>query len=123
VRLLWHEKDNRRAKNESVVAEKICRENKPTNPKGTMKNAELRVKELGTQIVVLERGFVYVGKVKVDGDWVTIENARNIRRWGTTKGLGELAGGPTKETKLDEAGTVQAPMRSVIQFVQCTRDW
>ena len=42
----------------------------------------------GTQIVVLDRGFVYVGKVTFQGDLLRIENARNIRGWGTTKGLG-----------------------------------
>ena len=47
---------------------------------------------MGVQIVVLDRGFVYVGDVTVDADWVTIRNARNIRRWGTTRGLGRARG-------------------------------
>jgi len=42
------------------------------------------------KIVVLDRGFVYVGHVKLDGDFVTITGAKNLRKWGTTKGLGEL---------------------------------
>jgi len=77
-------------------------------------------KEMNTQIVVLDRGYVYVGKTTVDGDFVTIENAKNIRRWGTTAGLGELAkNGPTDDTRLDEAGTVTAPLRAVIHFITC----
>ena len=67
-----------------------------------------------TKIVVLDRGFVYVGKVSYDGDFLMIHNAHNIRVWGTTRGLGELVNGPTSSTKLDKAGTVRAPMRAVI---------
>ncbi len=77
----------------------------------------------GTQIVVLDRGFVYIGKVEITKDFVIIGNARNIRRWGTTKGLGELIGGPVKDTILDDCGTVKAPMKAVIHFIQCSRDW
>ena len=68
-------------------------------------------------IVVLDRGFVYVGDVTCDSDWCIITNARNIRRWGTTKGLGELVNGPTSKTVLDQVGTVHAPMRSVISII------
>ena len=71
----------------------------------------------GTAIVVLDRGFVYVGKVTVDGDWCMIENARNIRVWGTTKGLGELVNGPTPNTKLDAVGNIRAPLRAVISII------
>ena len=76
------------------------------------------------QIAVLDRGFVFVGKVTVEGDFVKIEAARNIRRWGTTAGLGELAAnGPTPNTKLDATGEVVAPLKSVIHFIKCTREW
>ena len=71
----------------------------------------------GTAIVVLDRGFIYVGKVTVDGDWCVIENAKNIRVWGTTNGLGELVNGPTKTTKLDAVGNVRAPLRAVISII------
>lgn len=69
------------------------------------------------QIVVLDRGFVYVGRVTVGGEWITIEQAQNIRRWGTTRGLGELVNGPTPDTKLDTVGTVLAPLRAVIHLI------
>ena len=71
----------------------------------------------GTAIVVLDRGFVYVGKVTVDGDWCLIEKAQNIRAWGTTKGLGELVNGPMPNTKLDAVGNVRAPIRAVISII------
>jgi hypothetical protein len=72
----------------------------------------------GFGIVVLDRGFVYVGNIEIDGDWCVITNARNIRCWGTERGLGQLAlEGPTEKTKLDVVGTVRAPMRAVISVI------
>lgn len=76
----------------------------------------------GTAIVVLDRGFVYVGNVTVDAEWCVIQNAKNIRVWGTTKGLGELVNGPTKGTKMDAVGTVRAPMRAVISIIDAKGD-
>ena len=70
------------------------------------------------KIVVLDRGFVYVGRVTLDDKFCTITNAKNIRRWGTTQGLGELAlKGPQPNTVLDNTGTVQAPMRAVLELI------
>ncbi len=79
---------------------------------------------MGAQIVVLDRGYVYQGNVTRTGDMITILSAKNIRRWGTTKGLGQLAAaGPQHNTILDEAGTVQAPMRAVVHFIACHKPW
>ena len=69
------------------------------------------------KIVVLDRGFVYVGHVEVSADWVTITRAQNIRVWGTSKGLGELTHGPNSGTKLDNVGTVKAPFRALISLI------
>lgn len=80
-------------------------------------------KDYGLQICIMQSGFVYVGLVSVENGWITIENARNIRTWGTTNGLGELRNGPTKNTKLDEAGTVIAPMHSLNHFIKCVSGW
>jgi len=74
----------------------------------------------GLQIVILDRGFVFVGDVSTDGEWVTIDNAKNVRRWGTSQGLGELAArGPQPETKLDMGGTIKAPQRALIGMIAC----
>ena len=79
----------------------------------------------GLQHVILDRGFVYVGDVKTDSDWCVIANAKNVRRWGTTKGLGQLAlKGPLPNTQLDDTGTVRAPMGAVISLIACNqRKW
>lgn len=77
------------------------------------------IRDLGSQIVVVDRGFVYVGKVTIEGDMCRVQNACNIRKWGTTKGLGELVDGPLKDTVLDNYGEVLVPMRAVIHFIKC----
>lgn len=54
------------------------------------------------KIVVLQRGWVLIGKLERKGDQCFLHNANVIRNWGTTKGLGELAkDGPNSSTKLD----------------------
>lgn len=77
-------------------------------------------KPKGKQIVILDRGFVYVGDVAFDGDWIVISNAANVRRWGTKRGLGELAtNGPTSNTQLDLTPTIRAPLRALIAAIEC----
>lgn len=72
------------------------------------------------QIVVLDRGFIYVGHVAIADGFATITQAQCIRRWGTQNGLGELASkGPQLNTKTDKAGTVVAPMTAVIHLIAC----
>lgn len=72
------------------------------------------------QIVILHRGFVFVGDVTRDGDKCVIRNAKNVRRWGTTKGLGELASvGPLENTVLDDAGTVRYHQSAEIGAIDC----
>jgi hypothetical protein len=69
------------------------------------------------KIAVLDRGFVYVGEISKEEDFLVISNARNIRYWGTTKGLGQLVNGPLKETKLDLVGTVRVPFKALIHLI------
>ncbi len=66
------------------------------------------------RIVVLQRGWVVVGYWFENGDDVQISNARVVRKWGTTKGLGELVHGPTPSTVLDPAGSVSAHRLGVV---------
>lgn len=72
------------------------------------------------QVVIAERGWVYVGKVSRDGDSTVITECQNIRRWGTAKGLGELAlEGPKSETQLDYYGTVRIHVLAVCGAIEC----
>lgn len=76
--------------------------------------------EIGKQIIVLHRGWVLIGNVTIDGDIVHITDCGNIRRWGTTKGLGEIAkSGPTDETVIDPQPSTRVHILSVIQFIEC----
>jgi len=75
------------------------------------------IKDDGIKIAVLDRGFVYIGYVKIEGDFLYLSHAKNIRYWGTTKGLGELVSGPTKDTKLDAVGNVTVPIRALISLI------
>lgn len=77
-------------------------------------------RDLGQNIVVLDRGFVYVGQVTEQVDRLVIRNARNIRRYGTTKGLGELRNGPLENTVLDDCGQVIVYLRAVISLIPST---
>ena len=73
------------------------------------------------KIVVLQRGWVIVGLVEEDGDKIVIHDAAVVRRWGTSKGLGELAAeGPLPETVLDPAGRVEAHKLAVVLTIDCT---
>jgi len=72
------------------------------------------------RIVILQRGWVYVGRYSVTNENEhRLDNAKCIRIWGTTKGLGELISGPTSSTKLDEAGTVRFNPLTVVASLDC----
>lgn len=72
----------------------------------------------GLQIVVADRGFVYIGEVTTDADWVYVHDASNIRIWGTSKGLGELVGGPTSKTALDKTGNLKISRKALISLIE-----
>ena len=59
------------------------------------------------KIVVLQRGWVMIGRLEREGSECKLHNASVIRQWGTTKGLGELASeGKKASTKFDKCGGV-----------------
>ena len=72
------------------------------------------------KIVVLERGFVYIGRAVVAAGNVYISDAKCIRRWGTKRGLGQLAlEGKQENTVLDPAGKIAAPISALIHTIEC----
>ena len=78
-------------------------------PKGSLK------------IMVLQRGWVMVGRLEREGSECKLHNASVIRNWGTTKGLGEIAiSGPTSSTKLDKCGgVVEFDYLTVVASIAC----
>ncbi len=69
------------------------------------------------RIVIVQRGWVFCGRVSREEHEVVIRDAKNIRTWGTTKGLGELYRGPKSGTVLDEAGTVRLHALQIIAMI------
>lgn len=76
------------------------------------------------KIVVLQRGWVLVGKFEKDGTNCKLHNASVIRNWGTTKGLGEIAKeGPTSSTRLDPCnGLVEFDILTVVLQISVNED-
>ena len=59
------------------------------------------------QIVVLQRGWVAIGRFSQTKEQCHLTNAYIIRTWGTSKGLGELANeGQKTNTKLDKCADI-----------------
>lgn len=73
-------------------------------------------------ILILERGWVVVGKCWQEGQYIRCEDGSVIRRWGTTKGLGELASeGPRLDTKLDPIPTLRVHELRLVGAIECTQ--
>jgi len=73
------------------------------------------------KIVVLQRGWIVVGRFERLGSQCKLHNASVIRKWGTTYGLGEIAtGGPTSNTILDRCkGIVEFDYLTVVLTIDC----
>lgn len=69
------------------------------------------------KIVILQRGWVMIGRWSREGDNCSLDNAMVIRVWGTEKGIGELVGGPTSSTVLDPTGHVEFHILTVVATI------
>jgi hypothetical protein len=75
------------------------------------------------KIVVLQRGWIYIGRFEKSDNSCKLHNAYNIRTWGTTKGLPELVHGPTSLTKLDKCeGVVEFDWLTVIHTITVNQE-
>lgn len=87
-------------------------------PKGSDEPRNSNIK-----IVILQRGWVFIGRYSEDGDNCHLDNAYVIRIWGTTKGLGQLAlEGKASGTKLDKAGSVDFHKLTVVAKIDARPD-
>lgn len=87
-----------------------------------LKGTEKKSVTGNVKIVILQRGWVFVGRFSKVGQDCKLENAYCIRQWGTTKGIGELVDGPTPKTILDEAGTVEFHELTSIATISASED-
>ena len=74
-------------------------------------------------IVVLQRGWVYIGRFERQGNDCKLHNSYCIRSWGTTKGLQELVSGATSSTKLDKCeGVVEFDWLTVVHTITVNKE-
>lgn len=77
-------------------------------------------KNSNIKIVILQRGWAFIGRWTEDGDNCGLDNAYCIRVWGTTKGLGQLAlEGKQSETQLDKAGRIDFHRLTIVATINC----
>ncbi len=75
-------------------------------------------------IIVIDNSFVFLGElIYIDNDNFTIANCYNIRKFGTNKGLGQIAiEGVQKETILDSFGIITFPKSRMLFKIKCTHE-
>lgn len=102
-----------------TAIDKITVEGREYIPADTVAEAKGDVK-----IVVLQRGWVMIGRLERIGSDCKLHNSFNVRRWGTTQGLGELASkGKQKDTLLDKNyGIVEFDYLTVVATISCAED-
>ena len=71
------------------------------------------------RIVILQRGWVMVGRFSKDGQDCKLETASVIRKWGTEKGLGEIISGPMPSTVLDPCGVSRFHELAIVATLDC----
>lgn len=76
------------------------------------------------KIVILQRGWILVGRFERKGSDCKLSDAYVIRNWGTTNGLGEIAeNGKTTSTKLDKCyGIVEFDYLTVVATIACNKE-
>ena len=76
--------------------------------------------EWGWHIVILQRGWVMVGKLQKKGEYFKLLEGQVIRRWGTSNGLGELAiKGKLRETILEPTPETSFHELTMIGAIKC----
>lgn len=102
-----------------VDVSSIVVEGKTYVPKETVQEYDGDIK-----IVILQRGWNMIGRFVRNGNDCKLHNAAVIRKWGTSRGLGEIAsGGPNPETKLDKTyGIVEFDYLTVVATIACSEE-
>ncbi len=73
------------------------------------------------RIAILQRGWIMVGRYHRSNNDCSLTDAYVVRKWGTSKGLGELAiKGPLENTVLDKThGVVEFDNLTVVATIAC----
>ena len=87
------------------------------------KNSFQKSFEGDIKIVILQRGWIYIGRFERNGNDCKLTNASCIRKWGTTKGLQELVNGATSKTVLDNCeGIVEFDWLTVVHTISVNKE-
>lgn len=76
-----------------------------------------KIENLGWNIVVVDNGFVFCGECIHDENTLALNKVKQLRQWGTTKGLGELINGPTSKTLIDPIPSVLVPRNRIVFMI------
>lgn len=77
-------------------------------------------KKCAHEIIIAQAGFVFAGVPTLEDGLLVLNEAVNIRVFGTKNGLGELAlRGKQSETVLDACGVVKLPLHAIIARIEC----
>lgn len=75
------------------------------------------------KIVILQRGWVVIGRWSQEGEMCSLDNACVIRTWGTSNGLGQLAlEGKQSSTKLDKVGHIEFHILTTVAVINARED-
>ena len=75
----------------------------------------MKSKITGWQICVVDNGFVFVGDCDATNrNTLVIQRCKQLRKWGTQRGLGQLIDGPTKETIIDPVEVIMVPYARIV---------
>ena len=77
----------------------------------------------GREVVILDKGFIFVGNTEETDSGLWIRNASNIRRW-KRGGLGGMILDPKRsETFLDKSTDLFVPTHAVLQRHPVSESW
>lgn len=75
------------------------------------------------RIVILQRGWVVVGRYYRRGQQCRVKNGYVIRKWGTAEGLPELAiKGPLADTVLDKSPDIEFHQLTEVANISCAEE-
>jgi hypothetical protein len=77
----------------------------------------------GCCIVILDKGFMYIGELITDEKFLTILNPKNIRKYTSGKGLLWHAQNGSKDMVLDKyEGILKAPYNELKHFIPTNKE-
>ena len=76
------------------------------------------------RIVILQRGWVMIGRLIKNGSDCKLLNSSVIEKWGTTEGLGELASKGKRENTIlrKNYGMVEFDYLTVVATISCSEE-